>query len=258
MSGKVGAYRSEESRPIRAPPAGVGIALARFREKIDAWAPYADLIRVFDKGDIDPDDDTVDRDAFLLYKKLPNKGREGHSWASYICANYERLPEYVIFTQAAPWDLLGEDFDTPEEMFDVVEAMPDNETAFTPFDPNLFHVTDDWDKIDWEDPKQSVWMTAKQLRMVDRADVTPGDYWRYVLGVDPPPKIRASHGGTFCVRREAIQRWPKDVYERIKGAFEKANSLNPEIGFFQERMWSAMFDPKNNWLDEEGEPLEQE
>ena len=258
MSGRVGAYRSHESRPIRTPPTYVGIALARFREKIDAWAPYASIVRVFDKGDIDPEDDTVDRDLFLSYKKLPNRGREGHSWARYICDNYDKLPEYVIFSQAAPWDILGEDFDTPEEMFDVVESMSETETKFTPFDPGLYHVTDDWDKIDWEDPKQSVWMTAKQLRMVDRADVTPGEYWLHVLGVEHPPKIRASHGGTFCVRKDAIQRWPKEVYQRILGAFEKANSLNPEIGFFQERMWSAIFDPKSNWLNDDGEQLERE
>ncbi|KAJ9137988.1 hypothetical protein NKR19_g8008 [Coniochaeta hoffmannii] len=228
-------------------PHNVGIALARFRENIDIWEPYAPVVQIYDKGDISPENDTIDRTKFLSYEKRPNKGREGESWLYHIVTHYDNLPEYNIFSQASPWDILGAAFNNPEPMLEVCLDLKPG--GFTPFNEDLYHVVADWDKINWTDPKEALWMTPSQLRSLDFADMTPGEYWMQVLGIQHPPSITASHGGTFCASRESILQWPKDVYERALEAFREANSTNPEEGFFQERMWAPMFDFRN-WLAE--------
>ncbi|KAH8902677.1 hypothetical protein BR93DRAFT_987932 [Coniochaeta sp. PMI_546] len=223
----------------------VNIVLARFRENIDIWAEYAPITRVYDKGDIAAANDTVNRDTFLSYEKRPNKGREGETWLYYISTHYDNLPEYNIFSQADPWDILAPAVNDPKQMLEVCLDLEPGD--FSPFNEELFHQTADWDKINWTDPKESLWMTPSQLASLDFASVTPGQYWKQVLGIPHPPAIKASHGGTFCTRRESILRWPRKVYTTALEAFAKANSTNPEIGYFQERMWSPMFACKN-WL----------
>jgi hypothetical protein len=233
-------------------PHNINIVLARFTENIDIWADYAPITRVYDKGDIPPQNDTVNRCTFLSYEKRPNQGREGETWLYYIVTHYDNLPEFNIFSQANPWSLVAPAVNNPKQMLEVCLDLEPGD--FSPFNEDLFHQTADWGKINWTDPEESIWMTPSELATLDFASVTPGEYWKQELGLPHPPAIKASHGGTFCTRRGSILRWPKKVYATALEAFAKANATNPEIGFFQERMWSPMFDCKN-WLGGLKNPL---
>jgi hypothetical protein len=157
----------------------------------------------------------------------------------HIVKNWDNLEDYMIFSQAAPFDLIGSVVNTTSQMVDVALQVHPGEVD--PFDPALFHDVDDWAKINWTDPKESIWMTPSELSSLVFAPYTPAELWKYVLEEEHPPAIRAAHGGTFAVRRDTIKSRPREVYERALKRFVEANVTNPELGFMWERFWTPTF-----------------
>lgn len=74
------------------------VVVARYNENLD-WlktVPW-DYI-VFNKGE-----DNLPK-WIKNEIKLPNIGREAHTYLTYILKNYDNLPEYTIFLQGSPFD----------------------------------------------------------------------------------------------------------------------------------------------------------
>jgi hypothetical protein len=133
------------------PTTSLGVVVARFEEDLTPWLPVANYTYVYDKGHIPQSNDTVNHDAFRSYVLLPNIGREGHTHLYHIVKNCDNLEDYMIFSQAAPFDLIGSVVNTTSQMVDVALQVHPGEVD--PFDPALFHDVDDWAKINWTDPK---------------------------------------------------------------------------------------------------------
>ncbi|EHK17387.1 uncharacterized protein TRIVIDRAFT_66318 [Trichoderma virens Gv29-8] len=233
------------SLPLAIPTTSLGIVVARYKEDLEPWLSAANYSYIYDKGGIPQSNDTVNHDAFRSYVELPNIGREGHTHLYHIVNNWNTLEDYMIFSQADPYDLIGTVVNSTNQMIDVALQVKPNEV--NPFDPTLFHDVDDWAKINWTDPKESIWITASQLSSLVFAPYTPEELWNYVLREDHPPAIRAAHGGTFAVRRETIYSQPLEAYERALQRFTEANTTNPEVGFMWERFWTATFS-NQYWL----------
>ena len=77
------------------------IVVARYNESID-WLDSINKdkynIKIYNKGD-----DNINYE----YSKLPNIGRESHTYLKYIIDNYENLTDFTIFLQGNPFDHLG-------------------------------------------------------------------------------------------------------------------------------------------------------
>ena len=223
-------------------PLHLGIVVARYKESLDPWQPVAENTYIYSKGGIPEANDTVPHSSFRSYIELPNQGREGQTHLCHIVRNYDALDDIMIFSQADPFDLVAPYVNTTEQMVDKALDVPAYDV--TPFNPDLWHDIADWNKINWTDPKEAIWITASQIASIQLATYTPGEFWQHILGSCHPPAIRAMHGGTFAVTRETIRSRPKEVYERALAAFAEANATNSEIGFFWERMWAPVFSKK--------------
>jgi len=83
------------------------IIIARFNENI-SWINKIDLnlfdIFIYNKG--------PELECNKLYNviNIPNIGRETHTYLYHIIANYNALPEILIFTQGNPFDHVSDDF----------------------------------------------------------------------------------------------------------------------------------------------------
>jgi hypothetical protein len=81
--------------PVRLDKTKLKVIVARYNEDVE----WVDKIKydtiVFNKNE---------NDVNLFENNLPNVGREGHTFFSYIVNNYEYLPEYVAFLQGKPND----------------------------------------------------------------------------------------------------------------------------------------------------------
>ena len=223
-------------------PLHLGIVVARYKEPLEPWSPFAGNSYVYSKGGIPQDNDTVSHASFRSYIELPNRGREGQTHLCHIVRNYDALDDIMIFSQADPFDLTAPVANTTEQMVEIALRVPPHDV--TPFNPDLWHDVADWETINWTDPKEAIWITASQIASLQLAPYTPGEFWSLVLGSCHPPAIRAMHGGTFAVSRETIRKQPRQVYERALAEFNKANATNPEIGFFWERMWAPVYNKK--------------
>ena len=98
----------------------------------------------------------------------------------HIVRNYDSLDDIMIFSQADPFDLITPYVNTTEQMAEVALQVPADDV--TPFNPNLWHNVADWDKINWTDPKEGIWITASQIASLKLAPYTPGEFWKLVLG----------------------------------------------------------------------------
>ncbi|KAI0009181.1 hypothetical protein F4779DRAFT_583556 [Xylariaceae sp. FL0662B] len=249
--------------PFSPLPCQLGIVAARYKEPLDPWADFAKNTYLYSKGGIPAENDSVPHDSFRLYKELPNIGREGHTHLWHIVHNYDKLDDIMIFTQADPFDLVAPAANTSADMVSIALTVERDEA--TPFNDDLWHDVDDWEKINWTDPKQAIWITPSQLASMQPAPYTPAGFWNIILrgryprrdGFWGPPHhpnaIRAMHGGTFAVRRETIRSQPRKAWLRALREFEIANATNPEQGFFMERFWSGLFS-RRYWLDKVEDP----
>lgn len=71
------------------------ILLARYKESVE-WARHLPNVTVVNKGE------PLDEEMREL--RMPNVGREGHTYYKYIVDHYDDLPEYLLCLQAHPFD----------------------------------------------------------------------------------------------------------------------------------------------------------
>ena len=70
----------------------IEIVVAKYNEDI-GWLDQLDCLKtVYDKSD-EPSN----------YIKLPNVGREAHTYAKHVASNYQCLSDFTIFTQGSPF-----------------------------------------------------------------------------------------------------------------------------------------------------------
>ena len=94
--------RRNTGRLTKEPLKDYEIVVAHYNEKLDWLAPKADHAHVYHKGT-----DLQSPSTMKLYgwEKLPNVGREAHTYLHHIINNYETLPEYTVFLQGRDWRL---------------------------------------------------------------------------------------------------------------------------------------------------------
>lgn len=224
------------------------------------WEPFAAYTTVYAKFPFTDANDTVKHEDFRAYNNRPNCGREGESWLYHIIHHWDDLQDIMIFAQAEPFDGLNSPAtNTTSEMVQKALTVKDDEVRN--FNQALVKTIADWDKINWNSSSESFWITTSEAETLAPVDYTMAEYFKFVIGEEHPPNIKALHGATFAVTRETIKKNSKAEYQRAHDRFEQcaqdpACCLNGEVGFFQERLWQPMFS-KKYWLDENMCPYEE-
>jgi hypothetical protein len=234
--------------PISLPsPTHLGIVVARFTEPLTPCAPFASNTYLYAKFPTPQANDSTPHSSFRSYTQLPNTSREGQTYLHHIVTHYDSLDDITIFTQANPFDIISPVITTVSEMVEKSLSTPIDDVTI--FNPSLLHDLAQWHKINWSDPDEALWVTPSEISTMTPAPYTMGQFWFKVLKEHHPPAIRALHGACFAVRRETIRKRGKDVCERALAAFETGGQdvVNPEVGFFMERMWLPIMTGKD-WL----------
>jgi hypothetical protein len=191
------------------------IIIARYNENID-WIkrlpPDIDIL-VYNKGEqlTNYDGNVID---------LPNVGREGHTYYTYIYDNYDNLDDHTIFLQGNPFDhsrsiirtitnihkckLIGCSF------LSISERVLFTSLAGCPYDTKM--------------------------------NITP--MYEYLFGPVPDKNqiIQFAQGAQFIVSKQAILSRPKKFYKKIIKLLE--NECAPYEGFIIERLHRVIFTGK--------------
>jgi hypothetical protein len=218
------------------------VVVSRYSEKLNWLSVFpTENVIIYNKG--------LDFTTPYEVKRLPNVGRESHTYLSYIVENYENLPDIVIFTQGG--------FDH-FKYSNILTHDPDNEE--TPFTINLdrllnikscslnFNITrfntalknyrlenwnsDSLDVLRLNDTVYNGKMWVNQFIAPINLDVIAYPIW---------------WGACFSIRRECILSRPKEFYQELITHLD--SSRNPEAGHFFERAWGLIFNLHTSQFD---------
>jgi len=196
------------------------LVIAKYKEDI-SWlgALKGWEIFVYSKDPNEPDPNLT---------RLPNVGREAHTYLYHIVKYYDELSELTVFAQANPFDHSP---NFVQKLSDLkagteYEALSDDEMLFDSFAfPHL----------------------AASPLSIDRK--TFQEFYLSVLNREPPKLMFCKANALFAVSRERLRSRPKEFYQRILKSLEGETSaeLNKRLNVnmieahFLERMWHHIF-----------------
>ena len=195
--------------------------IAHYNENLDWLKLYADHAHVYHKGtDLQPSPM-----GLYAWEKLPNVGRESHTYLHHIINNYENLPEVTVFLQGESLSQFC--FRTPEDYLINIKR---NITC-RPLGPQ-----DNWGRIH----HIGKWLNELNSGVMRRARLTLGDFYQELFGVEHPPgSFTFCPAGCFAATRYMIKKHPIEFYKK---AISFVNDHpNPEEGHYFERMWPTIF-----------------
>jgi hypothetical protein len=172
--------------------------------------------------------------------RLPNVGRETHTYLYHIVSNFDRLADITIFCQAGVKHHVG---NVPIDSL-VRKAMDAHERGIVGFGRQK-----NWQR--WEGIRYSgQFLQDINSGHIQRSRMSPAEFYRWTFGEEPPPYIPFHSGATLGVHRNAILARQKSFYERLLDYFETLRHSNPEEGHYMERFWVSAFDP--HWMKRKG------
>ena len=243
------------------------IIISRFNENID-WTYTLHKALIYNKGD-------NDINSHFPVISIPNIGREGHTYLYYIIEHYNSLPDYMIFSQANPFEhspdfitLVNDNY----KLFDDYQGLTwrwkdkdpsivwmdsKNSQGIPPLDSrkmtSFLHLNgckihyELLDRnfncvcpVEWEDGGFNTHLiprTKQRLQVPDDETLLEYIYRRIGLNNICPLYFPFNFSGTFGVRRDNIIKHPIHVYENLMIFLLE----HPDHGYILERMWALLF-----------------
>ena len=213
--------RRNTGRFLREPLSDYEVVIAHYNEKLDWVKAIANHSHVYHKGvEMRPP-------PLQLYAwdKLPNVGRESHTYLYHIINNYDTLPEITVFVQGE--GLSPYCFSSFNQIMNNIKKKVSCK-IFT-------HIDEAWGRIRHIEK----WRKELNSRVMRRSGFTLGEFFLEIFGFPHPQKIPVCWGGCLAVTRNMIRKHPIDFY---RNAISFVNDhKNPEEGHYFERLWATIF-----------------
>ena len=170
--------------------------------------------------------------------KLPNVGRESHTYLYHVINHYDNLPDLTIFLPGSA-EIIHKMHRVSKVMTSIknkcvstfpVDHHKDVKTYFYNF------VLDNYSSTHGANSK------VNPENMLTPASVRPFGKW-YEKHFDKDVKYMG-HAGIFAVSNTHIKQYNKEYYENL--IKELSVSSNPEVGHYFERAWVAVFGVTDN------------
>lgn len=204
--------------------------LARYHEDVswtaDVFSQIPNLKRVFiyDKGQVPLSEAVISflrskTSASIEVRRLPNVGRESHTYLFHMYTHYNDLSDIVFFTQAYFYD-----------------KAPAHEWAAFFQNPTVQVLRVQSLDIPWHMTHEEYW-TGKPT---NPDDIKIGEFARRFMGITHTPVTGMSLYGVFKTTRENIHRYTRREYDSLLTDTKLSTNVHPEEGFYMERLWHAM------------------
>ena len=189
----------------------VTFVVARYNEDI-LWTEQLDTVHILNKGSALPD-------SFPhSVTRLPNVGREAHSFLWFIVNHYDNLPEHTVFLQGNPF----------EHYIDISTLARDVVT---------YGYTKNWtDTSAWGEaaPHPAFNLRTWQNTPLGHPHLTYATWCKEMIGEYPGIK-EVYGGGHFGVHRSRILSRSRALYEKLLTEVSYDNA--PQEAHFMERAW---------------------
>jgi hypothetical protein len=203
------------------------LVVSRFRENVD-WVDCFGAYTIYNKG---RDDLAARHRANSI--RLPNVGREAHTYIHHIVENYDRLEDIMIFSQGG---YRAHAHFEPEEFLRRALDLGDLGFSVNLGDINGFVGSNSRDfMLRWH---------GVDLHTKEPYDL--GGWWERATG-EPWVRSRSVFwGATFSVRREFILRRSRESYASLLKTLDWAT--NPMEAHFCERAWFNILNLPFNYV----------
>ena len=200
------------------------IIIARYNEDINYLSFFKDIILVYNKG-------INDIPHHFSSIKLPNIGRESHTYLYHIINNYDNLANKILFLQGKVND---------HKLLPTIEYFKDSDFIGRKSKHSINLI------------KETIPHSGKYLKELKRGELKRSKYtpfeWINKIGIDISDLqyFEMIWGANFCVSKELIHKKPKIFYENLIKYVDY--NINPEEGHFFERSWYLIFNHDNFML----------
>lgn len=211
-------------------PSKMTMVVARYNENLDWLKELPWNYIVFNKGE-----DNLPK-WIRNGTKLPNIGREAHTYLTYIIDNYDNLPEYIIFVQ-------GDPFEHTKKLIEKINRFDGKHDFFTLSDWTLYAGSDG-------NPHHF--------------DLKVGESVRKIFLNDNIKSFSFPKGAQFILSKKAILFHTKITYQKIIDFIMEGNSFNeacslkkherncrctsPFSAWIMERLWKTLFDNEHKTI----------
>ena len=181
--------------------------VAHYNEDLTWLLPYASKAQVYHKGS-----SSSASTLFARWNKLPNVGREGHTYLYHIINNYNNLADVTFFLQGKIYDhACGQTLD------DLLHEVIKEGIAFlgVPLHP--------------------------RVGCTDSGYISFLRFWKEIFHHTLPLRIIFYSGACFAVKKELIYSHKIEFYRQILRYLN--HHICPKEGYHLERMWYYIFDP---------------
>lgn len=180
------------------------IVVARYKEDVE-WTKTFPHVLIYNKGDPLNEPNEI---------RLPNVGKEGHTYYTHICENYDNLADYTVFVQGNP--------------FDHFPNFIPHVQAFTGTDRPPF------------EPLGTIVFCCNLSGCNFHQDLPLRDVYEHLFGERKEDMAFTFYGGAqFIVSKEQIRKRPKSFYQKIVDLLSQ--EVNPREGFVIERFHAFIF-----------------
>lgn len=175
--------------------------------------------------------------------KLPNIGRESHTFLKHIVSRYDTQADVTLFLQGSRDGKGCRRAHTALTITQMKEkALKTRVGEMTTFgsEEGTLRPYYRWETSEWKaDPDYLFWMEQSKIELL-HSDRSPGQFWFDIFGYDHPPDIVFAEGAMFAVRAESIRSRPREFYQELLDRFEDPPHINPEIGHYVEKFWAEI------------------
>lgn len=206
------------------------LVISRYAEKLD-WIqsiPKENVI-IYNKG--------LDFETDFTVKRLPNVGRESHTYLSYIIEHYDSLPDVVIFSQGGFDHFANHGIVSKNEFgYNVkIEQLVNIKSYSTNFVLAGFNNgLQNYRLFKWGDDLTPL--------VIDNKTYSGKTWFNEFINTDinlDVIRYPIWWGACFSVRKECILSRSKEFYQTLLSHLEETR--NPESGHYFERAWFFIF-----------------
>lgn len=203
------------------------LILSRYNEDVSwvkQWESIFDEIIVYNKGNSDLICDYTEI-------KLPNIGREAHTYLYHIINNYLCLSDITVFLQGSISDIVGDVFHDLNNYINMAQQFGYGASRIILCDESIYLNNCDF----MNDPAYAHQIKTGALRL---SDITMKDYYNKYFG-EICNKNPVSFRGCFSVRKDVLLKYPHKFYVDLLNSIPQHSG--PEEGHYLERLWAKMF-----------------
>ena len=197
------------------------IIVARYNENVE-WAKQFASVLIYNKG--------LELNGFTNVINTENVGREGHTYYKYICDNYDKLEDYMIFLQGNPFDHSPNIISNINKYIDKYNNNNNNNNKT--IDVNFAYFSE-------------LILSCNLIDCIHHPGLQLMEIYNkiFIEPISPTTEYIFGAGSQFIVSKLQVLKRPKSFYEKIVKILDY--SINPIEGYIIERFHGLVFNTEN-------------